>query len=178
MRLYLFAVIVAVGTVSPRAAAQSGRKRADCGVTSTSVMTGRGLGALIVGRPVAEIRVLCDVVLDTVRNDAEGDPARHLAVRIGNDTIGAIIESNRLERVEVRSRKYRTGDSLGVGSAVHAMQAHGAKIEGFGEGDFYVSLVRDCPMSFRLAPPPRTPARTWKEFPSSSRVDLVLLLGC
>lgn len=149
-----------------------------CGVTAATILTGRGLGALVVGTPLDRLRAVCDVIEDTVRNDAEGEPARHVSVRIGADTIRTVVVQDQLQLIEVTSRRFRTRDSLGVGTTVRAMRLHGATIVGFGEGEFFLGLVRDCSLSFRLARMPRPPARTWDRLSPGELIDKVLIVGC
>jgi hypothetical protein len=147
-----------------------------CGEDHT--LSGAGVGDFRVGATVEDVRARCDVVLDTLlQAGAEGMPEQRLAVTIGADTVQATIVSGRVWRIEVRSPRFRTRDSLGVGSTVADLKKQPLEYLGFGEGGPFVALPAHCGMSFSLAGVPGTP-RTIDRVPPEARVDLVLLLGC
>lgn len=156
------------GVVSPVSASvhQSTAEQTDsgpvpslaCGVTSTSVITDEGIGDLKPGRPVSEVRKLCDVVGDAQQQGSEGQMERVLSVRVGSETIAATVVDDKVWRLDVRSPRFVTADSLGVDVPLHRI----AKLRGAqfapGEDGVYGFAAAHCGMSFRFSLPLRPPA--------------------
>lgn len=147
-----------------------------CG--SPLVVTGEGIGDFKVGASVDSIRARCDVISETsLAQGAEGMPERRMAVRIGQDTIEATIDSTRVWRIELRSPRFRTADSLGIGSTVGEMRKQPVKYLGYGEGGPFVTFPRHCGLSFGIDDR-GVFARELAKLPDNATVDLVLILGC
>jgi hypothetical protein len=169
----LLLVAACSGDGKPREAVPPARA---CG--SDSVLTGTGVGELRVGSTVEQLREQCDVVLDTtLQFGNEGQPERRLGVKIGVDTVHATIEAGRVWRIEVRSPRFRTSDSIGVGSTVRELSKQAVKFLGYGEGGPFVSLPTHCGLSFELDGVPGV-ARTLGELPPSAAVERILVVGC
>lgn len=94
-------------------ARQGADQRPDC---ADSTLSASGVGAVRLGRTVAEIRRLCAVQSDTLRNTWEGGPVRVLRVVVGHATVDAWIEGDSVRRVDVTSSAYRTEGGHGVGT--------------------------------------------------------------
>lgn len=147
-----------------------------CG--SPLVLTGEGIGEFRVGAPVDSIRAKCDVISETsLTQGAEGMPERRIAVRIGRDTVEATVDSNRVWRIELRSPRFRTADSLGIGSTVGEMRKQPVKYLGYGEGGPFVTFPRHCGLSFGVDDR-GVFARELAKLPDNATVDLVLIMGC
>jgi hypothetical protein len=142
---------------------------------------------LRIGASVVDIKQRCQVLTDTSQPDDEGSPERVLLVKIGNDTLTAVIYDKRVYRVEVYSPNLRSADSLGVGSALATLlRTGGARVLG-GEGRYYVVLPNHCGLSFQLPVvefpdslgyPDVLEGAALKQLSDTLRVTGVLIVGC
>lgn len=148
----------------------------DCGVGPNAVLADSGIGALRIGATVAEIRSRCMVLTDSVYPGPEGQPERRLAVVTGSVNTAAAIVDDRVWRIYVASPRFRTADSLGVGTTVEQLRSpHGRLARG--EGTF-VLRPDHCGLSFQLAGGVPPNAETLDAVPDSVRVERVLVIGC
>lgn len=171
--VFLVGLLAACAATDERSAQTDGPT---CG--SPLVVTGEGIGDFKVGASVDSIRAKCDVISETsLTQGAEGMPERRIAVRIGQDTIEATIDSTRVWRIELRSSRFRTVDSLGIGSTVGEMRKQPVKYIGYGEGGPFVTFPRHCGLSFGIDDRGFF-ARELAKLPDNATVDLVLILGC
>ena len=85
-------------------------------MASGAIISDSGLGTLGIGTAVVDIERRSKVLADTSQPDDEGSPQRILLVQIGDDTLTAVIDDERVHRIEVYSPNVRSPDSLGVGS--------------------------------------------------------------
>lgn len=150
----------------------------------TATLSGDGVGALRVGRPVSEVREACEVVRDTTVPGPEGQPSRRLHVLARGDTMTVEVVDDAVWRVTVTGEAVRTDDGLGVGTPVRELaSADGAQAHA-GEGGAYVLLPTRCGMSFRFAPTGAAPSGgEWTRdalfrLPGDPEVTAVLLTGC
>jgi hypothetical protein len=149
----------------------------DCGVRQSSVVTGAGIGDLRIGTPVDRLRAECRVTRDTtMERSFEGMPERRITVALNGEAVAATIVEDRVWRIEVQTPRFRTADSLGVGSRARDLKRGPATLA---TGDRGVFVVRQdhCGLSFQLAgiPPGRG---DWARIPDSTPVALVLIFGC
>jgi hypothetical protein len=151
--------------------------KATCGIDERTVLTGDGIGDLRVGVPVERVMRTCRIVRDAVVQDTEGMPERRLVADLGRDSVTAVVGSNRVWRVHVRSPAFRTADSLGVGTPATALRRPGAKVL-TGEGAHFVTLPSHCGLSFRLRGVEFGRVRTPAEIPAGATVGEVLVVGC
>ena len=110
--------------------------------------------------------------------------ARVLAVAFGMDTIEAEVDSGRVWRIVLSQPRFRTIDSLGVGTSIARLLAlpgvHGV----IGEGALYLASPVHCGVSFRVTDPvDDSPASDWtlpmlKRLPAATVVTAVLISGC
>jgi hypothetical protein len=163
------------------AAASAGRQTSSCG---DEVVTDEGIGQLRIGTTVESVRQKCDVVRDTTVLADEGMMARKLAVAFSRDTVEAEIVDGRVWRIAVHSPRFRTSDSLGVGTPL-ARLLQLKKPRGMtGEGKFFVASPEHCGMSFRLANAGPGAQRGdldgagLARLPESAVVSEVLVFGC
>ena len=150
----------------------------DCGVAAspaTGVLTANGVGDLRVGATVAEVRSRCDIVEDTTLPGPEGTQERRLTIALRSDSIEAIVDGDRVWRVEVTSSRYRTSDSLGVGSRGWELKRGRGEIA-TGEGNVAVVREDHCGLSFFVSRV--KPVETWRSLPDSALVYRVLAFGC
>jgi hypothetical protein len=143
-----------------------------------------GIGALRLGASVEVVKRTCRVLRDTTVTGPEGMPARKLAVEIAGETVEAEIVDNKVWRISVKSPRFRTADSLGVGTPLsHLLQLEGARGM-MGEGALYFATSAHCGMSFRLSENrPLDPSGDWNKsalarLPASTKVTEVLIFGC
>lgn len=150
----------------------------DCGVARSSVLTGSGIGDLRIGTAVAPLRGRCRVVADTtVEFGNEGMPERRVTIALGVDSLDATIVDDRVWRIEVRTPRFRTADSLGVGSTVRDIR-RGPSTLATGDRGVFVLRRDHCGLSFQLAGVSPGRGENWARIPDTTRVALVLVFGC
>ena len=155
-----------------------------CGVNGTPLLTDDGIGDLKVGRRVADIRSLCEVVSDAKEQRSEGMMERVLVVRLGGDVVSSIVNNDKISRIEVNSPHFQTRDSLGVDTPLSRIaRKRGAKFYP-GEDGVYGFVADHCALSFRFSVPLRPPkGRDWTAAAIDSAhgdatVDRVLVTQC
>ena len=148
------------------------------------VISGRGIGELVVGRNVDSIKRVCHVISDSTELGAEGMPTRILRVAFSRDTVEAEIDSSRIWRIEVASRSFKTSDSIGVGTSIERLLRL-KEPKGLGaEGAVFLVSPEHCGLSFQLsdsgsdAPPENWDRVALAGLPKSTVVDRVLIVGC
>ena len=129
----------------------------DCGVSGLPVLTDNGIGELREGRSVADIKELCEVVSDAEQQGPEGMKQRVLVVRVGGETVQAIVNDEKVYRIEISSPRLATTDSLAVDTPLHRIATErGARFLP-GEDGVYGFVANHCAMSFRFSVPLRAP---------------------
>lgn len=152
------------------------------GPCGAPMIDGDGLGAIRIGMDADSVKTRCTVARDTVEMRGEGEQERVLVVAIGGDTASVEISSGRVWRVDVRTPKLRTADSLGVGTPLTKLLALKGGVQGLvGEGNLFVITQARCGLSFQLST--RAGARDWqrpqlRSLPPDTRVTRVLVIGC
>jgi hypothetical protein len=148
------------------------------------LMSGRGIGELVVGRNVDSIKRVCHVISDSTELGAEGMPTRILRVAFSRDTVEAEIDSSRVWRIEVASRNFKTSDSIGVGTSIERLLRL-KEPKGLGaEGAVFLVSPEHCGLSFQLSesgsdvPPENWDRAALAGLPKSTVVDRVLIVGC
>jgi hypothetical protein len=158
-----------------------------CGLAAGAVISGSGLGTLRIDATVVDIKQHCQVLADTSQLDDQGSPERALLVMIGNDTVTAVIDDDRVHRVEVYSQKLRSPDSLGVGTSLATLRLKGGARALSGEGRYYVVLPSHCGLSFQLPVvefpdslgyPDVLEGAALKQLSDTLEVTAVLIVGC
>jgi hypothetical protein len=150
----------------------------NCALGREIGLTGNGIGALRIGATAEQVHKQCDVIRDTtLQFGAEGMPERRIAVRLGRDTVEGTVVNDKVWRVEVLSPRFRTEDSLGVGSTAGKIRQQPVQYLGYGEGGPFISLPKHCGLSFELAGV-KGFARSWNQVPNTATVRKVLVLGC
>ena len=82
---------------------------------------------------------------------------RVLVVRVGGETVQAIVNDDKIWRIQVSSPALTTSDSLGVDTPLHRIAAmRGARFFP-GEDGVYGFVANHCAMSFRFSVPLRPP---------------------
>jgi hypothetical protein len=120
-------------------------------------MTDNGIGDLRVGRTVEQIRESCEVITDSEEPGSEGMKERVVVIRIGGESVRAVITNDKVWRIEVLSPRIRTTDSLGVDTHLSRIAAkRGARFIP-GEDGVYGFVTDHCAMSFRFSVPMRPP---------------------
>lgn len=172
-------------SAAPTPAVDSSKTAAKmCGVKGTPLLADDGIGDLKVGRKVADIRSLCEVVSDAKEQRSEGMMERVLVVRLGGDVVSSIINNDKISRIEVNSPHFKTRDSLGVDTPLSRIaRKRGAKFYP-GEDGVYGFVADHCALSFRFSVPLRPPkGRDWTAAAIDSAhgdatVDRVLVTQC
>lgn len=157
----------------------------DCGLARDVAVSGRGIGALLVGAPLDSVRRRCLVLADSMSDDDEGNLQRQVWIRVRDDTVQAVVDSGRVWRIEIASTGLNTSDSLGVGSSIGALLAAGIATGAEGEKGLYVMLENHCGVSFLIDTPIGEDAHreSWAhqqlaQIAGTARVSRVLLFGC
>lgn len=147
-------------------------------------MSGRGIGSLRIGLPVDSLRAACEVASDTTRLASEGQLARVMAVAFAQDTVEAEIVDEKVWRIEVLSPRFRTADSVGVGTSLSRLLTLGNPRGITGEGQLFVVSPDHCGLSFRLSDNGSSArSQNWdraalSRLPVETVVDKVLVVGC
>lgn len=147
----------------------------DCGAKQPAVLTDSGVGALRIGTPIDSLQPRCMVLWDTTLvSGAEGMRERRLTLLVGSAATTITVAEGKVWRIEVTSPRFRTRDSLGVGTSLGWLKSRGGKMAGSQQTPF-VMLPHHCGLSFQLA----TPSPSARGMLSDSAVvDLVLVTGC
>ena len=156
----------------------------NCGITGVAELTDNGIGDLKEGTRVADLRERCEIESDSEQPGPEGSRQRVLVVRVGGETVQAIINDDRVWRIEVNTPALKTSDSLGVDTPLHRIATkRGARFFP-GEGGVYGFVADHCAMSFRFSVPLRAPrGGDWTAAKIDSAhgdavVDRVLITKC
>lgn len=154
------------------------------GCTDTR-LSGAGVGELRIGASVASVKTTCRVGRDTTVTGAEGMLARVIPVDVGGEQVAAEIVDDRVWRLAVRSPRYRTADSLGVGTTLTRLLQLREPRGNMGEGALYFTSPARCGLSFKLSENRPLPpsgqdwnAAALRRLPASTKVTEVLALGC
>ena len=155
-----------------------------CGVAPETLLTDEGIGDLRPGRSVQEVKRLCDVLSDGAEPGSEGQTERVISVRTGTETVAATVVDDKVFRIDLRTPRFRTADSLGVDTPLHRI----AKMRGAqfapGEDGVYGFVADHCGLSFRFSLPLRPPRGGQWTASSIDRdhgdavVDRVLVVRC
>jgi hypothetical protein len=165
-----------------------------CGVSLSTKLTDQGVGDLQIGRPVSEVKRLCNVVSDFHRGSPEGQIQRVVTIQTidlhpgvdptGSEIIVAEVANDRISRIEVSTARFTTSDSLGVDTPLKRI-AHmrGAQFAP-GEDGVYGFVGAHCGLSFRFSLPLRPPAggewtvATIEKDHGEAAVDRVIVRKC
>jgi hypothetical protein len=155
-----------------------------CGISGLPVLTDNGIGELREGRSVGDIKELCEVISDSEQQGSEGMKERVLVVRVGAETVQAIVNDDKVYRIEVSSPRLSTTDSLAVDTPLHRIAvARGARFLP-GEDGVYGFVADHCAMSFRFSVPLRAPrggdwtVATIDSAHGDAAVDRILITKC
>jgi hypothetical protein len=155
-----------------------------CGVTAKTLLTDVGIGELKPGRPVAEVKRLCDVTNDGYQPGPEGQTEHVMAVTLGAEAVQVTIADNKVFRIDVRTPRFQTADSLGIDTPLHRIaRMRGAQFAP-GEDGVYGFVADHCGLSFRFSLPLRPPkggqwtATTIDKDHGDAIVDRVLVVRC
>jgi hypothetical protein len=167
------------------ACAHPARPRAPTRVANCSFgpISDSAVAGLPIGATVASVTAHCKVLMDTTGAGEEGLPERTLLVQIGLDTLVAVIDSDRVWRIEIESPRFRTRDSLHVGTRLSALLHDSSAHALIGEGSYYVVMRSHCGLSFALPhiELPEPGELRWaalRALPDTLRVQEILVVGC
>lgn len=162
-------------------AATSSEAAKNCG---GETMSGNGIGDLGIGMTLESVLAKCAVIRDTTRLATEGQLARMIAVRFSGDTVEAEIVNGKVWRIEVLSPRFRTADSLGVGTPLSRLLELRSPRGLTGEGQLFVATPDHCGLSFRLSDNGSSArSQNWdraalSRLPSGTVVNKILIVGC
>ncbi|HEX2723232.1 MAG TPA: hypothetical protein VHM24_09960 [Gemmatimonadaceae bacterium] len=128
-----------------------------CGVTEPPELNDTGVGDLVVGRPVSEVKERCQLLSDTFQRGTEGGQERIIAVLVAGEILSSTVVDGRISRIGVTTPRIRTTDSLGVDTPLQKIAAmRGAQFFP-GEDGVYAFVAAHCALSFRFSLPLRPP---------------------
>jgi hypothetical protein len=134
--------------------------------------------------PSDSVKLRCRVVRDTLE-EMEGQPVRFLVIAVGDDTLRAELQENVVSRVQVRSARFQTPDSVRVGVPLNRLFRFKDLAGGHGEGDYFVmsDTPTVCGLSFavrfpRTADYPRMNMERLRNLGATASVDWILVRGC
>lgn len=149
------------------------------------VLTGDGIGPVRVGMTWGALHKDAQVLRDTTELGSEGDPENVAVVAMAGDTVRAVIDSDRVHRIDVTSVRLRTRSGLGVGTQLRELLRYPNVYALTGEGAVFVQLPSVCGTSFELADsgtladgPDSVGMSALQHLPPSTRVSTVQLVGC
>jgi hypothetical protein len=148
---FIAAVLVVSLSACHRDGFKSTMLAATCGGHAINVVSDSGIGELVAGRTVETIRSACQVLRDTVQGWHENIPVRMVTVRMGSDSITAVVENDRVDVILVDDPGLRTSDSLGVGTTLGRLLALADLTGVLYEGALHVSSRARC-LGFRVRP--------------------------
>ena len=159
-----------------------------CGITRRAILSDSGIGALRIGRRIADVGAECRILSDTTTDNGEDGPVRTLVVQISSMSVAAVVDSDRVQHIEVASIGLRTQEGFGPGTLLSRL-LQGPGIRGFRGAELelaaYVVVPSHCGMSFRVPwpaaddhSPAELDAAELAAFPEDSRVSEVLIFGC
>jgi len=112
-------------------------------------------------------------------------PARIAFVEVAGEPVEAEIVADKVWRLSVTSPRFRTTDSLGVGTPLSRLLELRQPRGMMGEGALYFASPAHCGLSFRLSESRPLPpsGQNWnaaalRRLPASTRVTEVLAVGC
>ncbi|MBA2292748.1 MAG: hypothetical protein H0W15_09885 [Gemmatimonadales bacterium] len=148
-----------------------------------AVMSGNGVGCFQIGMSVPSASGACPALADTVVQGPEGMMVRELRSGADDGGLVAWIEADTVRRVVVTDLRWRTVDSLGVGTELDALLARPGATAIEGEGRLFVTLPTHCGLSFRLAARRGAAVESIDELvrtvlQRNTLVDQVLVFGC
>jgi hypothetical protein len=153
--------------------------------TNDTLLTGDSVGAAVVGGAAKALSARVHLVRDTIELGMEAIPESIAVLVVGGDTIRGAIDSGRIYRFSVESARFRTADSLGVGSTLARFLSEPGLYAITGEGAVFLQSPRHCGLSFRLAEagelgdaPDSVGMAQLRRLPPATRISEVLVVGC
>jgi hypothetical protein len=154
-------------------------------LSNDNLLTGDSVGSAIVGVTQAALSSRVHFVRDTIELGMEAIPESIAVVVVGADTIRGAIDSGRIYRFSVESERFRTVDSLGVGSTLARFLSEPGLYAITGEGAVFLQSPRHCGLSFRLAEagelgdaPDSVGFAELLRLPPTTPIAEILVLGC
>jgi hypothetical protein len=149
-------------------------------------MTGDSVGPLSVAANRADLDRIARVIRDTTEEGDEGMSQEIAIVVINGDTVRAVLDDkSRVFAYFLRSPRFRTRDTLGVGTSLgQLLRIHGAYAR-TGEGQVFVRFPQHCGLHFRLSEsgdlgdsPDSIGPSSLSGLPKDTRVSEVVVRGC
>jgi hypothetical protein len=160
-----------------------------------ALLTGDSVGPAIVGVGRSALSPRIKVIRDTIEEGMEGIPETIAILLVAGDTVRAAIDSGRIYRFNVTSARFRTADSLGVGTPLSRLLSEPGIYAMTGEGAVFVWSDKRCGLGFRLWDPSAEREMAWdpgglgdspdsvgvtelRRLPQSTTVGEVIVVGC
>ena len=146
------------------------------------LLTDGGVGKVRIGTRVDSLESQCRVLKDALQPGPEGTTERRVTVGFAEDSLEAEIVDDRVWRLDITSPRFRTADSLAVGSTLGDLLKHGGARGAVGEGRFFVLSPNHCGLSFELAGGiPAGKSRSWDQkelssLPLTTRVKRIVVV--
>ncbi len=152
-------------------------------VPATLGLSGDGVGCFTVGMAVADAGPACPTITDTTVPGPEGTTVRELRTPAADGGLVAWVAGDTVRRVSVTDPRWRTADSLGVGTELDQLLARDGATAIEGEGRLFVTIPSHCGLSFRLDARRGVAVESIDELvrtvlQRNTLVDQVLVIGC
>jgi hypothetical protein len=126
---------------------QRSDQRPEC---TDSTLRPTGVGAVRLGRTVAEIKQRCPVQSDTIRYSSDSRQGRVLRVVIGSNTVDAWIDGDTVQRIDVTSMGFRTEGGHGVGTSLVRLLGDDTVRGTAGDGWLVVGPGTECGILYAI----------------------------
>jgi hypothetical protein len=192
-RNVLLLMLAACGRTSAKDAEPSTVQSAQI-ASDDALLTGDSVGPAIVGVAPSALSPRIKVIRDTIEEGMEGIPESIAILLVAGDTIRAAIDSGRIYRFSVTSARFRTTDSLGVGTPLSRLLSEPGIYAMTGEGAVFVWSASRCGLGFRLwdvadreaawdpgrlgDAPDSVGVAELRRLPQSTTVGEVIVVGC
>jgi hypothetical protein len=161
-----------------------------CGPDGSAVeppllITGDSVAGVSVRSSHAVLARVARIVRDTVEEGIEAIPESIAVLVVRGDTLRAVIDSGRVYRLTVTSPRFRTSDSLGVGTSLARLLRLPNAFALTGEGAVWLQAPSHCGIAFHLSDsgtlaegPDSVGTRQLQTLPASTVAEEIIVVGC
>lgn len=118
--------------------------------SNEALLTGDSIGPAIVGAERNALSPRVRVIRDTIEQGTEGINENITILLVAADTVRAAMDSGRIYRLSVTSPRFRTVDSLGVGTPLARLLREPGIYAKTGESEVHVWLASRCGLGFGI----------------------------
>jgi hypothetical protein len=155
-----------------------------CGIAGGAMLTGEGIGHLVIGRTVDSMGKRCRIIADSVVAGGDEPAQRVVLVDLVRDTATIVAVRDTIVRIELHHSPFRTADSLGVGGHLGRILRLRDPVGETIDGRLYGTSPSHCGLLFQIqdqapAPPAvQNGAGALRRLPGETRITRVVIVGC